>query len=1125
MSVCDRAIRRWFKGWGWWAMCATAFGLPLARGDEAPAVNVKPMAYSPFVAAASDEAQRSLARIHVPEGFAAELFAAEPLLANPVAFCFDYQGRAYVCETFRHFAGVTDNRDHMYWLADDLACQTVADRVAMFRKHLGDRFASYTTEHERLRLVSDTDGDGVADTASVFADGFKDPADGIAAGVLVRGRDVYYACLPNLWLLRDENNDGQADVRESLHSGYGVHVAFLGHDLHGLVMGPDGRLYFSMGDRGFNVEADGRQIVYPHTGAVLRCNPDGTQLEVFATGLRNPQELVFDDYGNLFTGDNNSDGGDKARWVHVLEGADAGWRMYYQYISKPVLRGPWNAEKLWHPHHAGQAAYLVPPLANLADGPAGLTYDPGTGLTAAWRKHFFLCDFRGASNLSGIRAFQLQPRGASFEVVNVQPFVQSLLAADVEFGPDGALYALDWVEGWNKTGKGRIYRVTPKEADPRSAEVRQLLSQGMADRKLDALLDLLGHADRRVRQGAQFALAAQGSAGVRPLTQLATDTSAATLPRLHAIWALGQIGRDNHVAATAAAGLLGDKDVEVRCQAAKVASEARSLVAFDATVAMLSDDNPRVQLYGAEALGRLGMQNGTPALLGLLRRNNDQDPFLRHAAVLALARCASLEALSTAAADPAPAVRMGVLLALRRLGSPEIARFLGDAEPRIVLEAARAIFDLPLEPALPHLAALIERTAVPPEAAEANGPEDALWRRVLAANLRVGGAANLSAVAAFASRSDAPERLRIEALQILAEWQSPLGIDRVTGAWRPIAPRPTGPASDRLTSLFAKCLAPDSPEAVQIAAAEAAASLKLTMATAALESLVENVQRPAAVRVAALSALGAIGSARLDALVHAALSDAEPSVRGVGLNLLAKLSPEQSTPAIAGVLESGQPLDQQAALTALGASRGEAADELAARWLDKLLAGETAPEIELDLLEAAAQHPTEAVRQRLDQFMARRDANDTIGAFRETLQGGDKARGREIFFNKTEAACLRCHKVSLRGGEVGPALTDVGKRLERQAILESLVAPNAQIAKGFESVVCAMQDGQTHIGVLKSETDDQLQLMNVDGLIVSVPKAQIEERSRGISAMPDKVTQALTKRELRDLVEFLSSLK
>src|SRR5207248_2892351 len=164
-------------------------------------------------------------------------------------------------------------------------------------------------------------------------------------------------------------------------------LGYIGHDLHGLVMGPDGKIYFSIGDRGLNVKTKDRHLFYPDTGAVLRCNPDGSDLEVVATGLRNPQELAFDQYGNLFTGDNNSDAGDQARWVYIVDGGDSGWRIGYQFITAPTPRGPWNAEKLWYPPWDGQAAYLVPPIANVADGPSGLTYYPGLGLPARYQGH------------------------------------------------------------------------------------------------------------------------------------------------------------------------------------------------------------------------------------------------------------------------------------------------------------------------------------------------------------------------------------------------------------------------------------------------------------------------------------------------------------------------------------------------------------------------------------------------------------------------------------------------------------------------------------------------------------------------------------------------------------------
>src|SRR6266478_5289602 len=198
----------------------------------------------------------------------------------------------------------------------------------MYKKHLKDKFATYEVAHDRVRLIEDTDGDGVADKATVFADGFHSAADGIGAGVLARKGNVYYTCIPNLWLLRDTKGENKADVKKSLSHGYGVHVAFLGHDLHGLRFGPDGKIYFSCGDRGLNVKTkEGATIFNPDSGAVLRCDPDGSNLELVATGLRNPQELAFDQYGNLFAVDNNSDSGDKARWVYIVDGGDSGWRM------------------------------------------------------------------------------------------------------------------------------------------------------------------------------------------------------------------------------------------------------------------------------------------------------------------------------------------------------------------------------------------------------------------------------------------------------------------------------------------------------------------------------------------------------------------------------------------------------------------------------------------------------------------------------------------------------------------------------------------------------------------------------------------------------------------------------
>ena len=556
--------------------------------------------YDPPIARASDQGLKAIRSFRVPSGLKVELFAAEPLLANPVAFCLDENGVAYVAETFRHSDGVTDTRNHMDWLDDDLASRSVADRVAMYKKYLGSKFESFQVQHERVRRVVDRDGDGRADSSTVFADGFNDPAAGIGAGVLARKGDVWYTCIPGLWKLRDTKGDGRADSRKLLHNGYGVHVGFLGHDLHGLRFGPDGRLYFSIGDRGFNVTTfDGKTLAVPDTGSVLRCEADGTGLEVFATGLRNPQELAFDQFGNLFTGDNNSDSGDRARWVYVVQGGDSGWRIGYQFLEGPYSRGPWNEERLWYPAFEGQAAYIVPPIANVSDGPSGLTYDPGVStLPAAFKNHFFLVDFRGSSGSSGIRSFAVEPEGASFKLVDSKQFVWSVLATDVDFGPDGGLYFCDWVEGWDKPQKGRIYRLLDesRRGDPAVREVKELLARGIDRRGLVELAKLLEHADMRVRQEAQFELAARGGQAWETLANVARS-KAATLARIHAVWGLGQAARstrargDDHHQVPVLLPLLADSDAEVRAQTAKVLGEIRAGEAAGGLVNLLTDSS------------------------------------------------------------------------------------------------------------------------------------------------------------------------------------------------------------------------------------------------------------------------------------------------------------------------------------------------------------------------------------------------------------------------------------------------------------------------------------------------------------------------------------------------------
>ncbi len=1088
-----------------------SFAACAARADD----------YCPEIHGPSNEGELAIGQFRIPEGYRLELVAAEPDLANPVAFCIDEQGRFYVCETFRQGKGVEDNRNHMNWLERDLSLQTVEERVEMFREFLGDEAEGFRREHDRIRLLADTDGDGVVDQSTVFADGFNEIEDGTGSGVLAYHGDVYYTCIPHLWRLRDTNDDGVADERTSLAEGFGVRVAFRGHDLHGLTWGPDGRIYFSQGDRGFNVTTlDGETLKQPDTGAVFRCWPDGTGMEVFATGLRNPQEIAFDDYGNLFTCDNNSDSGDQAKWYHILEGSDAGWRMYYQYLDD---RGPWNRERMWHPYQndeettRNQPAYINPPRLNISDGPSGLVYYPGVGLPDEYNGHFFLVDFRGGAGNSGIRSFAMEPNGATFDLVDSEEFLWSILASDVDFGWDGNMYILDWVDGWNGPGKGRIYRLVHEatENDAVRDETVRMMAEGMDGLEMHELLNLLGHPDRRVRLEAQFALVRQNDIETNgALLQLAAGGEN-EIARLHALWGLGQLVRIDRVYAHNVARFLNDDSEELQAQAALILGD----VQFDEAVPRLIDllsstPSARVKYHCAMALGKIGDPSALPAIITLLETNNDADPALRHAGICGLAGCATaaddLVALST---HDSRAVRVAAIVALLRLHHPHVAAFLDDAEPQVVEEAARAIHDLPIADALPSLAALAARP----------GMSDALARRVMNANFRLGSAGNAAAVAAMAASSDWPEHLRVEAIRELRAWGEPPVLDRVTNEFRPVGARDKSVAEAAIRANLGGILS--GPESVRREGITLAADYGIDEIGPLLTEFVLDFEQPTSVRVASLEGMSSLRGVDLDDILNRTLDDDDPAVRSTALSLLAQRSPAEAVPRLSAVIADGTQAERQSAVSVLaGMNRGDA-DAVLQEWLNKLNAGEAPAEIHLDLLTAAETRATADMLAHREAYEAARPSDNPLGPWLECLEGGDTENGREVFFGSAAASCRRCHIVDGSGGNVGPNLSSIGLQKPLEYLLEAIVLPNAKIAKGFESVLLAMDDGRVITGIVRGEDEHTYRIVVGTGEVIVVEKSHIEEQAVGRSGMPDDAWKQLTRSDIRDLVAYLASLR
>ena len=1140
-----------------------------------------------------EAADQAIGRFRIAPGFRIETRAVEPQLKNVVAFTFDEKGNVYTAETGRYRSSTLDIRDFMRMYEDDLKVRTVEERATMIQRRQESIGRSLAGESETIRFLQDANGDGRMEVSKVFADGFNGVLDGIASGVLARRGEVWLANIPDLVKLLDRNGDGVADSREVVHHGFGVRFSLTGHDLHGLILGPDGRIYFTVGDRGASITTrDGKTFAYPDEGVCFRMNQDGSNLEVFATGLRNPQELAFDQHGNLFTGDNDCDHGDMERWVHIVEGSDTGWRISYQF-SEQNPGGAWLSERIWQPDFPGRAAYALPPLANLDNGPSGLVFDPGTSmLPEEFRGRFFLAHFNGTPVRSGVKSYQLKPRGATFEITEVKEVVWNTLPTDVAFSPDGYLHFVDWVDGWPKSEKGRLYRLVPAQLDPRAAQTARLLGEGFTQRPVSELVSLLEHADMRVRQEAQFELAARREfASLRDVALRSNHE----LARLHSIWGLGQIMRAASAPAAAAAPvetllpLLTDPMLEVRAHAAALMGEIGLAAAQRPLLNLFADASDRVRFHAIMAYAKLYSRPGAaPASpLEALRSAADAasvDPFLRHAISMLLAayqqgtpQANMVQQFATPQANvaPSPTRRMSTLLALRRLKDARIATFLSDPDPLIVVEAARAINDVPISGAMPALAAMLNlqgritalNSAAPsvamfgnadyPQSSltnrqfqippRATGPGNVaparpdyygllvirpLWRRVLNANFVLGQPETAAALALFAANtpdtavsSAVASECRAEVLLMLSQWGAPAPRDKVVGLWRPLATRPPTPAVAAIEPQLRSLLL-TSPAEVRMAAAKTAADLGATSAAPTLAEVVNDGQAPFGVRAQALQALDRLKAPQFLAALKQASTDADANLRREATRLLASTNVASAGPQLELVLRQGSIPEKQAAYAALAIVPGSVVDEIILNDLGGIRDAARIPrELQLDLLEAAAARGDDRIRRRLDDYRASLPANDTLAELRPALYGGNAESGRKILLERADTSCTRCHRINGQGADIGPDLSHVAATRDREYLLKSVAFPNADIATGFENTTVSMRNGNAHVGVLKSENEREVVLSTVGEGVLTLMKTDITARQKGLSGMPEGLDKMLNRQELRDLVEFLASLK
>ena len=1063
------------------------------------------------------------------DGYVGHTWAAYPHVENPASLGIDPRGRVFVAEANRFWFGVPDLRGAKQMTRGDFRSVTVEDRKKLYDEHIARHGPGpkdkdpewYTKVPDRLIRLEDADGNGVADQRSLFSDHFNKPLDGIGFSVLAENDAIYFTCIPAVWKMTDKNDDGVADDHVAISEGYGVRVSFIGHDLHGIIRGLDGRLYFSIGDRGYYLtDAAGKVHKGSGRGAVFRCESDGSGLEVHAMGLRNPQELAFDDHGNLFTFDNTGDIGDKARIVYVLENTDSGWDMSHQspHHYRQVLdwgqfhpsRAVWVAEHMFDTYRNEQPQWVYPPLGHVANGPSGVTWLTGESVPEDLRGQFLLTNYRGSPNSSNTLAIKLENKGAGFHFKGSREVIRGVATADVELGYDGRLYFADYGGGWSVNKNGSIQVLEPKDPALLKAgdATAKLFAKGLSEHNFKQLETLLNHPDQRVRKLAQFELVGRGSKGKAVLLQVAQSKVAPLLSRLHTIWGLGQLGRQGKGDAKALIDLLKDADDEVRANAARVVGDLRLQEAREPLLGLLADKSLRVRSLAVIALGRAckrGDEEATAALYQAAVANAAAfDVVLRHSCLSALDHLETVAGAAAKATSSLVEERLMAVLFLRRHQSPRLTEFLGDADPAIRAEVIRAIYDTK---ALDTAAG--DRLA----ALDGHGLAETVQRRIVGANYRKGTARNAKRLVALAADAKLHKSVRQAALHGLRMWEASIDTDPVLGHYRPqvVKGRTMKQLGTDLTGPLRRFISRKQDSSLTALATKLAGDCGVSLDLATSRKQVVDASLDAELRVATLDSIVQAGQSADDALIMKLLGDKEQLVQAAALRHgfnrdldgVPKIGYEAvksgSIPAarsgIAGLAER-----DTSTLNSLWSSRQKSLRrEL---WLDAYLA------------------LSESKDAKAKAAAASFASQDPFNVFSLSAVGGDPVAGGSVFRN--QGACLQCHKVGTEGGVQGPDLSIVAERLKPSELLQSVVNPGAVITEGYGLSSVILKNGSTLVGRVPKQTDSVVQVIAPDGKVTDLKRSEVASITPPVSPMPP-LGMTLPPHDLRNLIAFLSS--
>ncbi|MCG2587902.1 PVC-type heme-binding CxxCH protein [Rhodohalobacter sulfatireducens] len=977
----------------------------------------------------TDEQKRSaeyaLAGLETRNGLETTLFAAEDMLVNPTNMDVDAEGRVWVTEGYNYRSNLNPENP---------------------TKEDGDRIV----------ILEDTDGDNKADTSQVFYQGNDINA---ALGIMVLDNRVFISRSPHIFVFTDTDGDDKADQKEILFSG--IEGVQDDHGVHAAMFGPDGKLYFNMGNQGKvirdaegniiedifgnEVKTDGNPF---RQGLVFRSNLDGTEFEVLGHNFRNNYEVTVDSYGTVWQSDNDDDGNRSVRINYVMEYGN------YGYTDERTGAG-WRARRTNMPddipsrHWYQNSPGVVPNLLQTGAGsPTGIVLYEGDLLPELFHNAMIHAD--AGPNI--IRSYPTQKDGAGFTatIENILEGEQDqwFRPSDVTVASDGSIFVSDWYDpgvGGHRMGdqqRGRIFRIAPEDTPYKVPEFDLSSPEGA--------VEALKNPNLSLRARAWLKLHDWGMDAEEALIELWESDNPRY--RARALWLLSKLESN------------GTEYVD----------EA------------LQDDNEDIRIAGFRAARQLKV---------------DIIPYGKQ--------------LSD---DPSPQVRREVAIALHRNNSPQAAELWAqlavqhDGNDRWYLEAlgigAATQWDS-------HFDAWLNEV-------DGNwntpGGRDIVWRSRVNTSIPILG-----------EMIKDPETALDEKLRYFRAFDfhtSSQKQDELISILQTDLPN-----QDQIDLLALNHLSPSALESpiVQEKLEDAMASVRGTQEYLDLVEKFElETQHDELLRLMTTypdSSLG-IRAASLSLqnngteVINAVLQGDDPGRKETVIEVLGYAQSSRSLETLREFMmnEDNDPEMRQSAVLAFGSGWG------GEQQLFEMVNNDEIPEpLKLAVGQALADSWRGDVQTLGNDLIGETAVENELPPIADLASKvGDSQTGREVF----ATSCQICHQVNGEGINFGPALTEIGSKLPKEGLYDAIINPNAGINFGYEGYIITMKDGSQTAGIIQSETETELTLLMNGGYTSIINKSEIASREEmEQSLMPENLHAQMTRQELVDLVEYLTTLE